>query len=53
MFAQLRTWLIAVVGCGVLAGSAAAQKKSLVIGIDGMGYGTRGLVWPIRRGSIA
>lgn len=40
---QLRIWLMAVMACGVLAGPAAAQKKSIVIGIDGMGYGTRGL----------
>ena len=40
---QLRICLIAALMSGVLAAPAAAQKKSLVIGIDGMGYGTRGL----------
>ena len=40
---QLRILLIAVMACGALSGPAAAQKKSIVIGIDGLGYGTRGL----------
>ena len=34
--------LFTVTACLVGASSAWAQKKSLVIGIDGMGYGTRG-----------
>lgn len=37
-----RTRLLVLVVWALLCGSAAAQKKSLVIGIDGLGYGTRG-----------
>lgn len=37
-----RNTLLVLIVCMLLCGSAAAQKKSLVIGLDGLGYGTRG-----------